>query len=72
MLLSPLVVFPSVKCNPDVLLLALFRSAAKKDDNLLAVFPDIHAVTRAEMNLALKNARSHTLDVGEVPESHTL
>jgi hypothetical protein len=38
LLLSPLVVAPSFECTLDVILLALFRSAAKKNDNILS-FP---------------------------------
>jgi hypothetical protein len=39
---------------------------------LLAVFPEIHPVPRAEMDLALKNASANPLDVGEVPEPYTI
>ena len=48
-----------MECKPDIVLLSLFRSTAKKDDNLLAVFAEIHAVPRAEMDLALKNTSAN-------------
>ena len=69
---SALIVFPSVEREPDVLLLALFCSAAKKNDNLLAVFPEIHAVTRAEMDFAFKNASANAFDVREVSQSYAI
>jgi hypothetical protein len=71
MFLSALVVFPSVQRKLDVISLTLFRSAAKKNDPP-PVFPEIHAVTRAEMDLALKNTSPNAFDVGEVPESYTI
>jgi hypothetical protein len=71
-LLLALVVFPSVECQPDVVLLALFRSTAEKDDNPFALFAKVHAITRAEMDLALKNAASNTFHLGEVPQPHAI
>ena len=44
---------PSSECKIDVVLLALFRSAAKKDDYQLAFFPKIHSITWVKINLAL-------------------
>ena len=64
-----LVVFPAVECQTDIVLLALFRSTAQKDHDLLAVFPKVHPVAWAEIDLALKNTGSNTLDVRKVPKS---
>jgi hypothetical protein len=45
---SQLVVFPSFECELDVVLLALFRSTAEKDDYLFAFFPKIHSVKKQQ------------------------
>ena len=47
LLLPQLVVFPPFECKLDVVLLALFRSTAKKDDCLFAFLPKIYSVTGA-------------------------
>jgi hypothetical protein len=71
-LLPPLVVFPSFEGKPDIVWLALFGSAAKKDHNPLMVFAKVHAVSRAEIDPAFVNATSHTPDVGKISESHAV
>jgi hypothetical protein len=64
---SLLVVCPSFECKLDIVLLALFRSAAKKNHYLLAIFPKIHAVIGAEIDLALVNTGTNTFGIGEIP-----
>jgi hypothetical protein len=61
---------PSFECKIDVVLLALFRSAAKKDDYLLAFFPKMHSITWAKINLALVNTSTNTFGIGEIPQSY--
>jgi len=61
LLLPLLVIFPTVECQPDIVLLPLFRSTAKKDRNLLAAFSKIHSVAGAKSDLAFKNTSTDTL-----------
>jgi len=63
--LSLPVIFPSLKCKFDVVLLALLRSTAKKDDDLPAFFPKIHSIAWTKIVLALVNASPKTFGVGE-------
>jgi hypothetical protein len=56
----------------DVVLLALFCSAAEKNDDLLANFSEVHAVPKTEIDPALVNPGSDALTIGEIPESQAI
>jgi len=49
--------------------LALFRSAAKKDHYLLAIFPKILSIHWAKIDLALVNTGTNTFGIGEIPQT---
>lgn len=66
LLLPLLVVFPSAERSKDIVLLPMLRSAAKENHNFFAVFSKINTIAGAEMDPALKDAASHTLDVREI------
>jgi hypothetical protein len=72
MALAPFIVFPPVTRDVDVVLLTLFRSAAKKNENPFALFAKVDAITGTEIDPALVNAAAHTLDVGKIPQSDAI
>jgi hypothetical protein len=52
--------------------LALFPSAAKKDHYRLAIFPKIHSITWAKIDLALVNTGTNTFGIGEISQSYAV
>jgi hypothetical protein len=45
------VFLPVAECQTNVVLLALFRSSTKKDNDALSVFSEIHSITGAKLIL---------------------
>jgi len=70
--LSQLAVFPPFEREFDVVLLALLCATTKKNDYLLAFFPKIHTIAGTKIDLALLDASSNTLGIGEVPQSYAV
>ena len=66
LLLPQLVAFPPF----EVVLLALFCATTKKDDYLLAFFPQIHAIAGTKIDFAFVNASANTFGIGEVSQTH--
>ncbi len=56
----------------NIVLLALLGSSCQKEDEALAVFAKIDAVTWSEVDLAFKNTGAHAFDMREVPKSDTV
>ncbi|HEU5022740.1 MAG TPA: hypothetical protein VFT60_12645 [Bryobacteraceae bacterium] len=63
-------VFPPVqKRAANILLLPGFRAAAYQNDELFSVFPKIDAISQAEVDPELKETRTDTLYLGEIPRA---
>jgi hypothetical protein len=70
--LPQLVVFPPFERELDVVLLALLCATAKKDDQLLAFFPKLHAIAGTKTDLAFVNASANAFGIGEVSQTHAV
>src|SRR5690348_4794415 len=68
---SLLVVLQSGDCCRDVRLLALFRAAAEKYHEPLAILPEVDAVTRTKINPVFVNASPNALRVRKIPLLHS-
>lgn len=66
LLRPPLVIFPASERELDVFVLAVLRSAAQKNHDALAMFPEIDPVTGSKIDPALENSRSNTFYIRKV------
>ena len=54
------------------MLLPFLCSAAKQDDQSLAILAEIHSVSRTEVNSVLKHTRTDAFDVREIARAASL
>src|ERR1700761_2058652 len=64
--LTRLVILPIHMGRIDVALLSLFASAGQKDNDRLAIPPEINSIAGTEIDAIFEHAISNAFDVGEV------